>query len=255
MGCCKRMNGFVTAAALSLFWYISNLRYKTMEIVHINAIYKQIGERMSEDILIPDRPTEAEIVFNSTTSKKNLSGVRGRASRTGRKGAVMTPVDFLRGKARKEYMQNSEVRVYNMYEEQVLPYEEFKELPVEKQVVLMTKWRDDIGTNNIIKEMKISRKKFYSEILKTLGIETKPRGRRPKRNEPDQEFDQETGMETSAELAPQVRALPMPATAFTVAFSGTCDGHTTANRLGRLARILDADARYEVRVEIRELGL
>ena len=40
-------------------------------------------------------------------------------------------------------MKCSEVKVYNMYENQVLPYEEFKELPIEKQVVLMTKWRDE----------------------------------------------------------------------------------------------------------------
>ena len=60
-------------------------------------------------------------------------------------------------------MKCSEVKVYNMYENQVLPYEEFKELPIEKQVVLMTKWRDEFTTNNIIRDMKISRKSFIAK--------------------------------------------------------------------------------------------
>ncbi|NLP36249.1 MAG: hypothetical protein GX357_01195 [Firmicutes bacterium] len=210
---------------------------------------------MSEDIFISDdlEPTEAELVFKSTTSKKFLSGVRGRASRTGRKGPVMTPVDFLTGKAKKEYMQNSEVIVYNMYENRVLPYEEFKELPIEKQVVLMTKWREEIATNDIIRDMKISRKKFYSEVLKSLGIETKPRGRRPKKTETNGET------QTDMQLAPQVNKQVVPAEtkvepAFAVIFSGEFEGQVAAIRLARLARILDNDGKYEIKFEIKEIS-
>lgn len=204
---------------------------------------------MSEDSFVTEttRRSEAEMAFSATTSKKNLSGVRGRASRTGRKGPVMTPVDFLRGRAKKEYMKNSEVRVYNMYEEKVIPYDEFKELPVEKQVVLMTKWRDEIGTNNIIKDMKISRKKFYSEVLKSLGIETKPRGRRPKREEEDgnqrQEEEQNLSYPNFVEEG-----------SFLIVFNGRYNGQAAANRLARLSRLLDADCDYEVTVEVRELA-
>ncbi|HZK25092.1 MAG TPA: hypothetical protein VFC74_06860 [Oscillospiraceae bacterium] len=221
---------------------------------------------MSEDFYVQDnlKPTEAELVFNSTTSKKNLSGVRGRASRTGRTGAIRTPVDFLSGKAKKEYMKSSEVKVYNMYEDQVLPYDEFKELPIEKQVVLMTRWRDEIGTNNIIRDMKISRKKFYSEVLKTLGIETKPRGRRPKKIETDEykteqtEIIEKTKAEVSAEIVPETPAKVILApeqqeTSFNIVFNGRFAGHQLSNRLARLARVLDAEEQYEIKVEIREL--
>lgn len=207
---------------------------------------------MSEDLYLDqeERPSEAEQVFSSTTSKKNLSGVRGRASRTGRKGAVMTPVDFLKGRAKKEYMQNSEVRVYNMYEEKVLPYEEFIELPVEKQVVLMTKWRDEIGTNNIIKDMKISRKKFYSEVLKSLGIETKPRGRRPKRHDlPEDDAPME---ELQVETVAQPVQKAIADDTFFIVLKGQCSGHAAANRLARLARVLDSDSDYLIHVEVRE---
>ncbi|NLM46402.1 MAG: hypothetical protein GX200_06355 [Firmicutes bacterium] len=210
---------------------------------------------MDNEIYHDSRPSEAELVFHSTTSKKILSGVRGRASRTGRTGPVRTPVDFLRGKAKKEYMQNSEVRVYNMYENQVLPYEEFKELPIEKQVVLMTKWREEIGTNNIIRDMKVSRKKFYSEILKNLGIETKPRGRRTKNSaaEPQNEnkVPDKTNTETAVELLP-VKEMTLPS--FSLAIGGIFDGHSAANRLARLSRMLDAEAKYELKVEVRELN-
>ncbi|MDW7650056.1 MAG: hypothetical protein SCK29_05390 [Bacillota bacterium] len=201
---------------------------------------------MAEDYSLEpfEKPSEAEQAFTSTTSKKNLSGVRGRASRTGRKGAVMTPVDFLRGKDKKEYMKNSEVRVYNMYDEQVLPYEEFKELPVDKQVVLMTKWREDVGTNNIIKEMKISRKKFYSEVLKNLGIETKPRGRRPKKEEE---------AEAAAANEPQVQQDDRDEKeGLMLLLAGKYDGQTLANRFARLARVFDNNGEYEIKVEVRE---
>ncbi|MCW3489674.1 hypothetical protein [Dethiobacter alkaliphilus] len=196
-----------------------------------------------------DKPSEAEQAFSSTTSKKNLSGVRGRASRTGRKGAVMTPVDFLRGKDKKAYMQNSEVKVYNMYEEKVMPYEEFKELPIEKQVVLMTKWRDEVGTNNIIKDMKISRKKFYSDVLKSLGIETKPRGRRPKKETEETSVTARTDTEASVELTPTASS---GENTFIISFNGRLPGHALANRLARLARIIDGDGTYEINVEVRE---
>ncbi|NLM51209.1 MAG: hypothetical protein GX197_00055 [Firmicutes bacterium] len=209
---------------------------------------------MSEDTYLSEelQPSEAEIVFRTTTSKKFFSGVRGRASRTGRKGPIRTPVDFLTGKAKKEYMQNSEVIVYNMYENRVLPYEEFKELPIEKQVVLMTKWREEIATNDIIREMKISRKKFYSEVLKSLGIETKPRGRRAKKTETNETT--QTG-----QLVPQAnQQVTLGETkiepAFTIFFSGEFEGQVAAIRLARLARILDTDSKYEIRFEIKEIN-
>ncbi|HHU29099.1 MAG: hypothetical protein QM368_09825 [Bacillota bacterium] len=209
---------------------------------------------MDKDTYLFDEPglSEAELVFLSTTSKKHLSGVRGRASRTGRVGSVRTPVDFLSGKEKREYMKSSEVKVYNMYEDKVLPYEEFKQLPIEKQVVLMTKWRDEIGTNNIIRDMKISRKKFYSEVLKSLGIETKPRGRRSKKEEEknaEAEKKAETAgqhTESGAVSAESVKS------SFSVVFSGILEGHAAAGRLARLARILDDNSRYCIKVELSE---
>jgi hypothetical protein len=164
-------------------------------------------------------------------------------------------VDFLRGKAKKEYMQNSEVKVYNMYENRVLPYEEFKELPIEKQVVLMTKWREEIGTNNIIRDMKVSRKKFYNEILKNLGIETKPRGRRSKstgvNTKKDDIVTDGADTEAAVELLP-VNDIKQPS--FSLAIGGLFDGHNAANRLARLSRMLEPEARYELKIEIRELN-
>ncbi|NLZ38608.1 MAG: hypothetical protein GX893_03260 [Firmicutes bacterium] len=211
---------------------------------------------MSEDIYLNEelKPSEVELVFHASTSKKNLSGVRGRASRTGRKGTVMTPVDFLTGKAKREYMKNSEVKVYNMYEDKVLPYEEFKELPIEKQVVLMTKWREEMTTNNIIRDMKISRSKFYNEVLKTLGIETKPRGRRVKKkeNEEKAEIREEVAVEIVPEISSKAFVNEKENSSFYLAFNGIFDGHLLANRLARLARVLDASSKYEIKFEMRE---
>ncbi|MBS3948289.1 MAG: hypothetical protein KGZ57_08335 [Dethiobacter sp.] len=192
---------------------------------------------MSEEFL-GERRSEAEQLFYDTTSKKNLSGVRGRASRTGRTGAVMTPVDFLKGKAKKEYMKNSEVILYNMYDNQIIPYDEFKTLPVEKQVALMTRWREDVGTNNIIKELRISRKKFYDEVLKNLGIETKPRGSGKRQAKKEAPVHTETGTSSIT---------------FMIVAEGRHKGRSLSAKMAGLASIIDSDREYEVTMEIREL--
>jgi hypothetical protein len=182
--------------------------------------------------------SDAEQLFYASTSKKNLSGVRGRASRTGRNGPVMTPVDFLTGKAKKDYMKNSEVILYNMYDNRIIPYEDFKTLPVEKQVALMTRWREEVGTNNIIKELKISRKKFYEEVLKSLGIETKPRGsgRRLGKKE-----------ETSSGAADN-------GAVFMIVAEGCHKGRALAAKMAGLANALDVDRDYAIKLEIKELA-
>lgn len=212
---------------------------------------------MSEDYFFEDeKPSEAEQAFTATTSKKNLSGVRGRASRTGRKGAIMTPVDFLRGKARKEYMQNSEVRVYNMYESKVIPYEEFKELPIEKQVVLMTKWREDIGTNNIIKDLKISRKKFYSDVLTSLGIETKPRGNSKRLRETKQDLEHVSSISQTIDVysTNQDEVDTNFNESFWLALTGSYDGQTLASKISRLAKVVDFNDQYEVNIQVRQIS-
>lgn len=193
--------------------------------------------------------SEAEIIFNSTTSKKNLSGVRGRASRTGRKGAVMTPVDYLRGKEKKEYMKNSEVKIYNMYDNKVLPYDEFKELPVDKQVVLMTKWREEIGTNNIIKDMKISRKKFYSEVLNALGIETKPRGRRGRKDPEEQPAVNIAQNRTEQKI---LITEEREKEGIFLVIKGAYSGDILSNRLAGLSGLFDEHGEFELKLEIRE---
>ncbi|MBS4030588.1 MAG: hypothetical protein KGZ63_04075 [Clostridiales bacterium] len=212
---------------------------------------------MSEDYYFEDeKPSEAEQAFSSTTSKKNLSGVRGRASRTGRKGAIMTPVDFLRGKAKKEYMQNSEVKVYNMYESKVIPYDEFKELPIEKQVVLMTKWREEIGTNNIIKDLKISRKKFYSDVLTSLGIETKPRGNSKRLRESKQSFESESSDQRIIDVyrTNQDEVNTSSNESFSLALNGFYNGQTLANKISRVAKVIDFNDEYEVIIQVRQIS-
>ena len=181
--------------------------------------------------------SDAEQLFYASTSKKNLSGVRGRASRTGRTGPVMTPVDFLTGKAKKDYMKNSEVILYNMYDNQIIPYDEFKTLPVEKQIALMTRWREEVGTNNIIKELKISRKKFYEEVLKSLGIETKPRG--GGRRLGKKEESAVSGINNTA--------------VFLIVAEGHHSGKSLAAKMAGLASALDADREYAIKLEIKEL--
>jgi hypothetical protein len=116
-----------------------------------------------------ERPSEAERCFYETTSKKNLTGVRGRASRRGNKGPVKTPYDLLRGKAKKEYAGASRLEVYQLYEREIVPYDIFSRWQKSTQQEAMTLWRKKYPIKEIIESMGVTTYKFY-QIIKDLGI-------------------------------------------------------------------------------------
>ena len=88
---------------------------------------------MTEDI---------EKIFKQESREKKIIGygLRGRASRTGRKGPVLTPVDFLKGKEKRLYKSNGKVDITNMYD--TLPDKEhFFSLSKEDQSKILKSYR------------------------------------------------------------------------------------------------------------------
>lgn len=85
---------------------------------------------------------EIERLFNKEiVDKKRVGrGIYNRASRRGYTGAVRTQVDYLKGKEKKLYMNNGEVKVSNMYKDinNVPQAKEIMEMEYDKANKLLT---------------------------------------------------------------------------------------------------------------------
>lgn len=79
-----------------------------------------------------NRDNDIEYIFRSDSIEKKRVGVGvyNRASRRGYVGTVRTQVDYLKGKAKKEYMGNGEIKVYNFYDD-------IRNLPTREQFGIM----------------------------------------------------------------------------------------------------------------------
>lgn len=92
-----------------------------------------------------EEPSECERLFAEDVREKRkaLSGLRGRASRTGKISSVKTPVDRLKGKEKKEYLNlenKGKVRKYMIWENEIISYEDFLKLSVDQQVACLKSW-------------------------------------------------------------------------------------------------------------------
>ncbi len=94
---------------------------------------------------------EIERVFLEEVAekKKAARGIHNKATRKKLRGKVLTPVDFLKGRERKAYMGNSEVKISSIYDS-IIPYDTFKSLPDEEKTKYLLRWLDNgLSTGNI----------------------------------------------------------------------------------------------------------
>ena len=95
-------------------------------------------------------------------------------------------------------------------------------------------------------------KKFYSDVLTALGIETKPRGRRPKKVR--EEIEAAAALEALEIVAqPASRESVAGSDGLMLVLNGRYEGQTLANRFARLARVFDDNGEYEIKVEVKEV--
>ncbi|MBT9139646.1 MAG: hypothetical protein DDT30_00218 [Dehalococcoidia bacterium] len=79
-------------------------------------------------------------------------------------------------------------------------------------------------------------------------IETKPRGRRSKR-----EIEESKEIVVKETVIPNTEPVSQKG-AFMIVFNGQFFGQALTNRLARLARVFDAGEEYEIRVEVKEIN-
>lgn len=187
---------------------------------------------------IPREPVEREteieklLRISQIEQKKALSGYRGRASRTGRKGAVQFPYEWLDSKTKKQYIKAGEMVIYSMYDN-IMTYEEFSVLPVEQQKTAMAKWRNSHAAQEIIDRMGVSRAKFYSTIKK-LNLPV---------SKPVPKSIGYTKVEEDAALDEGLVLL----------LNGKFEGKRLAEKLVRLASIIEAEeVSYFITLELKE---
>lgn len=169
--------------------------------------------------------------------KKNLSGVRGRASRTGRVSSVKTAISFLQGREITKYKNNSKVVSYNMFD-QVIPYLEFIQLPLEKQKEVLHNWRLKFGTQHVKKNWDTPERRdgwrAYSLAKKwDLPILTAHAAKR-----------------TPVEKAPEIIQAP---TGSIISLNKTTSGDNLFNRLLKIADYIDKDVEYAIQITIIEM--
>lgn len=104
--------------------------------------------------------------------KRTGRGVYNRASRRGYTGTVRTHVDFLKGKAKKEYMGNGEVRRMNMYSDLTnLPtVEEMQDMDIEKVKNILTECKKKNTSKSIAEKLGYKSTGSLYHIYERYGV-------------------------------------------------------------------------------------
>lgn len=112
------------------------------------------------------------LLFKDTLDKKRTArGAFNRASRRkGFKGGVLTPVDYLKGKEKREYMNNGKVVTYYMVEN----WQEFKGLSLENQEQTFVHLIKKYGTiSGVAAKLGTPKSTLYSWLTRN-NIQNKP---------------------------------------------------------------------------------
>lgn len=92
--------------------------------------------------------------------KRTANGVYSKRGTRGYVGKMNTPVDFLQGKAKRDYVKGGEVIVYSMYDE-LMPKEKFDQLNDEQKKECLVRWRDRYSTKQIMETLNLNSYHFY----------------------------------------------------------------------------------------------
>lgn len=158
------------------------------------------------------------------------SGVRGRASRTGRIGKMITPFDLMSPSEKKKLLE-SEVKVYSMFDN-IIPFEEFQKLPKEKQREVLQNWREKYNNTKIIEAWNIPKTKYY-KIVKELDLPLN-RG-------------------SQLEQTSSIPELKETLNKFHIMLEGEYQGSYLADKILKLTEIMEADKLYNIKLQIQEI--
>lgn len=176
------------------------------------------------------------------SKKKTSTGAFHRASRTGTiKGKMLTPVDLLKGKAKKEYMNNGEVIVYNMLDDikNVKSFEEIMEMPLEEGKKYLENIRSRHTMSKLRKHWGVSTYAIYHKLFKKFNIKTNPIIQKPS--------------ETKEIEIPKGIALKTISRGFNIALNGTFTGEELVDRISSLTYLLTEGKKFNVEFSIQEV--
>ncbi len=185
---------------------------------------------MGEDI---DRIFTQDII----DKKKALSGLRGRATRTGNKGPMKTPVDFLTGAEKKAYKKSGKVVKTSMYDT-LMTNKEFEELTSEQKKKTIEEYRKKFSNLEIARALGFKPSTYYSRI-KALGVELSTYKEKTKIEKEGKEM-KEKPTKSSGGLS--------------ISLEGTFSSKELEERLSSLGLILKEGAEFTVSISIKEKG-
>lgn len=122
-----------------------------------------------------DRDNDVEYLLKMDTRDKKRTGIGvfNRASRRGYTGTVRTQVDYLKGKAKKEYMKNGEVRVSSIYDDinNIPSKKDFKSMDYEKGKKILTYIKSRYTSKELAKHWGIANSSVFTLYYKFGVIE------------------------------------------------------------------------------------
>lgn len=190
-----------------------------------------------------DKDNDIERMLQEDIRDKKTAGrgVFNRASRKGYTGTVRTQVDFLKGKAKKEYMGNGDVKVSNIYDDikNIPSVEQLRAMEnkdVAKRIIEIARKKHKII--DLVNHWGFSDNYLYSKFFPEFDIQTRPT--RPYTKHVKEVKESAQVDDKSDEL-------------FTIKFSsGDIKGDVVKDRIGNILCVLNPEAQYEVKLSITE---
>lgn len=192
----------------------------------------------------------SNIYHDDIYEKKRVASGANYQNKRG-KGKMFSPVDLLKGKAKKDYIKNGKVRVFNMYDE-IMSYDEFKALGQDGQVTALTALRKKHTNLDIMKAWDVDNYVYYQKLLKPLGII--PNNKKAKKEAVTPEAIKTVPAPIQEAPAPTAtpEAVPAPS-GLSININGSYDAVELVSKLEKLGLILDDGDTYKVDISIVEV--
>lgn len=209
---------------------------------------------------------DIERMFNQEIrdKKRTATGIHHRASRRGYTGTIRTQVDYLKGKAKKEYTKAGEIKVSNMYDkiENVPSIKELEEMDYNTAKAIVHKIREKHTTKELAGYWKISGYGLYNKIFTKYGIDYKKGPRKAQEKAQDAKVTNQVeqlaltaaAQEPVKEVIKEVeKIVEYTFTGFQMKFGGVYSGKQISERLVNYIATLDQNSRYKMTFKVEEI--
>lgn len=223
---------------------------------------------------------EIEKMFNNETKEKKRTGtgVYHRASRRGYTGAVRTQVDFLKGKEKKKYMGNGEIKVSNMYSnlDNLPSKRELLHMDIDKLKIILEEVKKNYSSTQICKKLGYKSSGSLYHLYNKAGVEYEKRDpniskkigesikktnqlkaivslEETQKQEQINTVNQPVIIEKVVEKIVEKPATVVSSTGFSMNLNGEYSGEVLANRILAMIGVLDDSVKYNLKFSIHEI--